>query len=280
MRCIGCGHEMRLVKAVADCTMMVPGYEHQTLECTGCRTVERRMVFGRTIGPLAVEPMRLPSDAPASAADPKPNDRVEPPKTYSVKTWARALERLRNTQSTLKERAAAAMASETIHDFYRTWDGFTGSARNARQDNGSDGISEKPQFTTAKPSVSARKPDRSNRPKNAAVSAPVQIQAEPAAAPMSAMARVVAKLRSRQAKLASNGLAPVSPAAPPRVQTFDQMWEGLPAIPRRPGPAIKPSTLRPRPLAKSRSLVPLDIHPEVAASLWARAVAMLRGRQG
>jgi hypothetical protein len=125
MRCIGCGHEMRLVKAVADCTMMVPGYEHQTLECTGCRTVERRMVFGRTIGPLAVEPMRLPSDAPASAADPEPNDRVEPPKTYSVKTWARALERLRNTQSTLKERAAAAMASETINEFYRTWDGFT-----------------------------------------------------------------------------------------------------------------------------------------------------------
>src|SRR5258707_8941445 len=103
MRCIGCGHEMRLVKAVADCTMMVPGYEHQTLECADCRTVERRMVFGRTIGPLAVEPMRLPSDAPASAADPKPNDpkpndRVEPAKTYSVKTWARALERLRSTQ--------------------------------------------------------------------------------------------------------------------------------------------------------------------------------------
>jgi hypothetical protein len=276
MRCIGCGHEMRLVKAVADCTMMVPGYEHQTLECTGCRTVERRMVFGRTIGPLAVEPMRLPSDAPASAADPKPNDRVEP-----AKSWARALERLRNTQSSLKERAAAAMASETINEFYRTWDGFTGSARNARQDNGSEAISEKPQSATVKPSVSARKKiDRSDRPKHAPVSAPVQMRAEPAAAPMSAMARVVAKLRSRQAKLASNGVAPVAPAAPPQVQTFDQMWEGLPAIPRRPGPAIKPSTLRARPLAKSRSLVPLDLHPEVASSLWARAVAMLRSRQG
>jgi hypothetical protein len=280
MRCIGCGHEMRLVKAVADCTMMVPGYEHQTLECTGCRTVERRMVFGRTIGPLAVEPMRLPSDAPASAADPEPNDRVEPPKTYSVKTWARALERLRNTQSTLKERAAAAMASETINEFYRTWDGFTGSARNARQDNGSEGISERPQSATAKPSGSARKPDRSVRPKNAHVSAPVQMRAEPAGAPMSAMARAVAKLRSRQAKLAASGVAPVAPAAPPQVQTFDQMWEGLPAVPRRPGPAIKPSALRPRPLAKSRSLVPLDVHPEVTSSLWARAVAMLQSRQG
>ena len=52
MRCIGCGGEMRLVKAVADCTMMVSGYEHQTLECEGCHAVERRMVFGRTIGPL------------------------------------------------------------------------------------------------------------------------------------------------------------------------------------------------------------------------------------
>ena len=115
MRCIGCGYEMRLVKAVADCTMMVAGYEHQTLECAGCRAVERRMVFGRTIGPLTVEPMRLSSSSPAPAAEPQGNDAIDPaktcpPKTCPPKTWTRALEKLRNTQSVLKERAAAALA--------------------------------------------------------------------------------------------------------------------------------------------------------------------------
>src|SRR5215813_6326276 len=119
MRCIGCGGGMRLVKAVADCTMMVSGYEHQTLECRGCHAVERRMVFGRTIGPLTVEPMGLPSEPPPAAIETEQVDRIDP-----VKTWNRALERLRSTQSALKERAVAAMTSEAIREFRRTWDGF------------------------------------------------------------------------------------------------------------------------------------------------------------
>jgi hypothetical protein len=45
---------MRLVTVVRDETMMVPGYEDQTLECTGCRQVERRRIFrppGETAAP-------------------------------------------------------------------------------------------------------------------------------------------------------------------------------------------------------------------------------------
>src|ERR1700680_4456981 len=99
MRCIGCGEEMRLVQAVADHTMMVPGYEHQTLECPGCHEVERRLVFARPIGRLPGEPMRLPSGTPASTTAPKQHDRMDAPKT-----WSRALERLRSQQSALMER--------------------------------------------------------------------------------------------------------------------------------------------------------------------------------
>jgi hypothetical protein len=45
MRCITCGEQMRLALVVADETMFVPGYEHQTFECVGCRETERRLVF-------------------------------------------------------------------------------------------------------------------------------------------------------------------------------------------------------------------------------------------
>lgn len=45
MRCILCGAEMRLVQAARDETMMVPGYEDQTLECPECNEIERRRVF-------------------------------------------------------------------------------------------------------------------------------------------------------------------------------------------------------------------------------------------
>ena len=38
---------MRLMQAVPDNTMMVSGYEHHTLQCTGCDEVERRLVFTR-----------------------------------------------------------------------------------------------------------------------------------------------------------------------------------------------------------------------------------------
>ena len=46
MQCIECGAEMRMLKVARDDTMMVSGYEHHT-ECSGCRNVERRLVFSR-----------------------------------------------------------------------------------------------------------------------------------------------------------------------------------------------------------------------------------------
>jgi hypothetical protein len=280
MRCIGCGYEMRLVKAVADCTMMVAGYEHQTLECAGCRAVERRMVFGRTIGPLTVEPMRLSSSSPAPAAEPQGNDAIDPaktcpPKTCPPKTWTRALEKLRNTQSVLKERAAAALASEAIHEFRRTWEGLTRLTPNARAGDKSDGNSDKPESPAAK-SPGSRNPGQNPVPKPASGEVTTT---EPAAAHTSAVAQVADKLRRRQAALVSGGVDPLAQAQS-QPQSFDEMWESFAASPRRPeAVAVKPFTVRPRPLLKSRSLVPLEAHSEVASHLWARAVAMLRGTQ-
>ena len=43
--CLACGEEMALVEAVPDDSMMVPGYEHQTLQCSACGDSERRLIF-------------------------------------------------------------------------------------------------------------------------------------------------------------------------------------------------------------------------------------------
>jgi hypothetical protein len=39
---------MHLVQVVEDDTKMVTGYEHHTLECSGCREIERRLVFNQS----------------------------------------------------------------------------------------------------------------------------------------------------------------------------------------------------------------------------------------
>jgi hypothetical protein len=61
MRCISCGGEMRLVLVERDDTMMVPGYEHQTVRCSGCNEVERRLVFSGESGSRPAEPALVPS---------------------------------------------------------------------------------------------------------------------------------------------------------------------------------------------------------------------------
>jgi hypothetical protein len=69
MQCLQCGAEMRLVVATHDDTMMVPGYEDQTFECTGCGEREQRRIF-RSASPEpasgAAEP--VPAELAASEA--------------------------------------------------------------------------------------------------------------------------------------------------------------------------------------------------------------------
>ena len=47
MRCLACGKEMILIRAVQDTTMLVPGFEHQTWQCSECLECEHRFVFAR-----------------------------------------------------------------------------------------------------------------------------------------------------------------------------------------------------------------------------------------
>jgi hypothetical protein len=82
MRCLVCGAEMRVMQVVQDNTMMVPGYEHQTLQCVGCDEVERRFVFSRESEPAEPVPVRT-----ARSSQP-----VVP------KVWARAVAKLRGWQ--------------------------------------------------------------------------------------------------------------------------------------------------------------------------------------
>jgi hypothetical protein len=82
MRCPACGAEMHLMKVAPDKTMMVPGYEEHTFECSGCHDHLRRLVFiPRAIEPLTNEQMRLPPArfrSPVDGSTPKG-------------TWSRAL---------------------------------------------------------------------------------------------------------------------------------------------------------------------------------------------
>jgi hypothetical protein len=254
MRCIGCGEEMRLARAVPDHTMMVAGYEHQTLECPACNAVERRLVFARPIGPLAVEPMGLPTDAPSTTAAPEQSERSDLPRT-----WTRALERLRSQQSSLKERAAAAASTaEAVRQFYEGWDGFMPRRRATPSGKKPPTPADKPSRSRSTQPVPGKKDD-----------------VQDGAAPASALARVVAKLRSHQAAIKARNATKEHPLGG---QPFDQLWENLGPSHGRPTTPDKLLSPRPRPLTTSRSLVP-TAPPGEASSAWARAVAMLQGRQ-
>jgi hypothetical protein len=270
MRCIGCGEEMRLLQAVADHTMMVPGYEHHTLECPGCHEVERRLVFARPVEPVPVEPMRLSPDPPASTA-PEENERADAPSpdtpsTGAPSTWERALDRLRSQQSFLKERAEGAKTSETKPRIHQTW-GFMPPRH-------------------APPPAEPQKPAQEPAQASPTTIASGKDETRHGAAPTGALARVAAKLRSHQATMSARMAEEHSPEGQP----FDRVWENTSPSPRRPTPSGKPSAPRPTPLPRSRSLVLITARPAQAPSTqapstqapstWARALAMLQARQG
>ena len=61
LKCPACGAEMHLMTVAPSKTMMVPGYEEHTFECSGCRGHVRRLVFiPHAIEPLTSERMRFP----------------------------------------------------------------------------------------------------------------------------------------------------------------------------------------------------------------------------
>ena len=67
MRCMSCGAEMRLLQTERDDTMGAPGYQRQTLQCSGCNEVERRTIF---TGEIPSQPAESAAAAPVDPTTP------------------------------------------------------------------------------------------------------------------------------------------------------------------------------------------------------------------
>jgi len=74
---------MLLMQVVRDNTMMVPGYEHHTLQCSACPEIERRLVFNRESNAADSERVH--------PAQPMPPDRE---RETAPGVWKRAVARL------------------------------------------------------------------------------------------------------------------------------------------------------------------------------------------
>src|SRR5262245_55905295 len=87
-------NKMLLTDVLRDDTIKVPVIEHQIYMCSVCRHIARRLVFRRTQMPI--------THLPATATP------IDKPRVAAPRTWGNGVEKLRNRQIELKERAAAA----------------------------------------------------------------------------------------------------------------------------------------------------------------------------
>jgi hypothetical protein len=106
---------MQVVQVEHDDTMMVPGYERQTMQCPTCKEVERRLVFGgesREGGSAAAEAVPAPSLAASILAE-ADRDLDE-----SEALLRRAIEMVRGPArgATLVKRTAPRRVIEIRHD--------------------------------------------------------------------------------------------------------------------------------------------------------------------
>jgi hypothetical protein len=106
---------MQVVRAEHDDTMMVPGYERQTVQCPTCKEVERRLVFSgesREGGSTAAEAVPAPSLAASILAE-ADRDLDE-----SEALLRRAIEMVRGPArgATLVKRTAPRRVIEIRHD--------------------------------------------------------------------------------------------------------------------------------------------------------------------
>jgi hypothetical protein len=85
MLCFACGERMILLNVVPDRTMMVQGYEHQTLQCSCCGESEHRFIFNPVQSTLAT----------SAASSSSPDNELTAPGM-----WERMIERFRKGQVT------------------------------------------------------------------------------------------------------------------------------------------------------------------------------------
>jgi len=88
MRCLMCDAEMILIKAVADESVGVAGFERHTLQCSNCGDVEERLVFSAKPGarPAEIRAQQTPCASPA------PNPEAETQDNGGF--WERAFTRM------------------------------------------------------------------------------------------------------------------------------------------------------------------------------------------
>jgi len=97
---MACGAEMQVVQVVPDDTLMVPGYEHHTLQCSGCNDIERRLVFNRESAEQAAAATEAEATPVAPPAEPMPEPANEPVRTPSP--WQRAIAMFRGRPAGLR----------------------------------------------------------------------------------------------------------------------------------------------------------------------------------
>ena len=94
MRCLMCDAEMILIKAVADESVGVAGFERHTLQCSNCGDVEERLVFSAKPGarPADVRAQEAPSVSPSPSAASPPISENESQDNGGF--WERAFTRM------------------------------------------------------------------------------------------------------------------------------------------------------------------------------------------
>jgi hypothetical protein len=252
MRCMECGEQMALVAAVPDETATVAGFENETLHCPACGATERRLVFSRTPREPTWRPVPVPESVEPSGPESAPSNSscvepasAEPPSVPATaasvtpaSAWTRAVEKLRNRQADLNERAGEAREMNWRMRFDRAWE----KLGPPRPDSG--------------------RPDtNSDRPRNA---------------PWTSSRVLRARLR-KLSGAAGRGTAGQGAIAstPESMQEFNQLWDSLASGyggPRR-FPDEPAAATRPAPLPRALSLVAV----EPASNSAARVILLLRG---
>ena len=158
MQCLACGAEMQLREVILADIPTMPGFERHTFRCSACPQVARRLVICRAKMPV-VDPLvpSAVSEAPttnlqtgqqaagsvlpnaveklhstqAALEDQDVTDWLPTVEKLSMalkeravaaraSAWAKTVEKLRNRQMALKERAATAGTTAPAGEFNRT----------------------------------------------------------------------------------------------------------------------------------------------------------------
>lgn len=107
MRCLVCGADMELAEVVDDDTMPVAGFMRRTLSCPECGETEHRLVFAQVDHP----PPESPACAERSDLVPSPSPADPPTSAPPLGAWAQAVERIRERQAMLAQCRPVAAAS-------------------------------------------------------------------------------------------------------------------------------------------------------------------------